>query len=219
MRIALISDTHLPSLIRTPDELGPQLAEFLADAELILHGGDVVRPSILDWCEQFAPVVVSQGNNDAFDDPRMKLHQFLEVEGWRLGMVHDLRPGETRPIPELVERSLEGQDVDVIIAGDTHIERLEYREGVVVVNSGSPTLPHHKEFRLGTVARLDVEPGHLHAEIVSLGHSDRGRNPGVERHIEVNEGSLVAHSHDGVALDPTEHGETAPVPGVQPPRG
>ncbi len=67
MRIALISDTHLPSLIRTPDELGPALGEFLATAELILHGGDVVRPSVLDWCEQFAPVVVAQGNNDAFE--------------------------------------------------------------------------------------------------------------------------------------------------------
>ena len=219
MRVALISDTHLPSLIRTPDELGPQLAEFLAGAELILHGGDVVRPSILDWCEQFAPVLVSQGNNDAFEDPRMELRQFVDIEGWRLGMVHDLRPGETRPVDELFERSLDGERVDVIIAGDTHIERLEYREGVVVVNSGSPTLPHHKEFRLGTVAMLDLAPGRLHAEIVSLGHSDRGRNPGVARHIEIVDGQLIAHTHDGMALDPTEAGETAPVPGIQPPIG
>ena len=59
MRIALISDTHLPSLIRTPAELGPELGDFLTDADLILHGGDVVRPSLLDWCEQYAQVVVS----------------------------------------------------------------------------------------------------------------------------------------------------------------
>ena len=197
MRIALISDTHLPSLIRTPDELGSALPDFLATCELILHGGDVVRPSVLDWCEQFAPVVVAQGNNDAFEDPRMAERQLLDLEGWRLGMVHDLRPGESRPVPELLETSLGGEQVDVLIAGDTHIERLEYREGVVVINSGSPTLPHHKEFRLGTAALLELEPGRLHAEIIHLGHSEGMRNPSTPRHLEVEDGRLVAHTHDG----------------------
>lgn len=207
MRVALISDTHLPSLIRTPDELGPALADFLATCELILHGGDVVRPSVLDWCEQFAPVVVAQGNNDAFEDPRMAERQLLELEGWRIGMVHDLRPGESRPVPELLATSMGGEQVDVLIAGDTHIERLEYREGTVVINSGSPTLPHHKEFRLGTAALLEVEPGRLHAEIIHLGHSEGMPNPSTPRHIEIEDGRLVAHTHDGEA-QPIENGET-----------
>src|SRR6185503_16003577 len=120
MRIALISDTHLPSLIRTPDELGPHLGEFLATADLILHGGDVVRPLVLDWCEQFAPVVVATGNNDAFEDPRMKPVQFLDIEGWRIGMVHDLRR-EDRPIPEMLQKNFGGRELDIIIAGDTHV--------------------------------------------------------------------------------------------------
>ena len=107
MRVALISDTHLPSLIRTPDELGPQLAAFLTGLDLILHGGDVVRPFVLDWCEQFAPVVVAQGNNDDFEDPRMAKRQILDLEGWRIGMVHELRP-EDRPVPVLLDRALGG---------------------------------------------------------------------------------------------------------------
>jgi putative phosphoesterase len=208
MRIALISDTHLPSLIRTPDELGPALGEFLATAELILHCGDVVRPSVLDWCEQFAPVVVAQGNNDAFEDPRMAPVQRLELEGWRIGMVHDLRPGETRPVPELLATSMGGEAVDILIAGDTHIERLEYREGVVVINSGSPTLPHHKEFRLGTAALLELEPGRLRAEIIHLGHSEGMRNPATPRHLELEHGRLVAHTHDGEPQPLGEGGET-----------
>ncbi|MSQ42474.1 MAG: YfcE family phosphodiesterase [Dehalococcoidia bacterium] len=199
MRVGLISDTHLPSLIRTPDELGPQLAAFLRSVDLILHAGDVVRPSVLDWCEQFAPVVVARGNNDGFDDPRMELRQMLDLEGWRIGMVHALRP-EDRPVPELLARALDGERVDILIGGDTHVERLEYREGVVVVNSGSPTLPHHKEFRLGTVALLELTPGRLHAEIVTLGHSDGALNPATPRHLELFEGRLVAHSFNGERL-------------------
>ena len=199
MRVALISDTHLPSLMRTPDDLGPELARFLSGFDLILHGGDVVRPYLLDWCEQFAPVVAARGNNDSFDDPRLQAIQYLELEGWRIGMVHELRP-EDRPVRELLDSAFEGRDLDIIIAGDTHLERLEHRDGVAVINSGSPTLPHHKEFRLGTVAMLDLTPGRLHAEIVSLGHSEGSPNPTVPRHLELVERRIVAHSHDGIAL-------------------
>ena len=70
MLISVISDTHLPSIFRNPDGLGPELGKFLSQTDLIIHAGDVVRPSILDWCEQFAPVKCAKGNNDEFDDPR-----------------------------------------------------------------------------------------------------------------------------------------------------
>lgn len=200
MRVALISDTHLPSLIRTPDELGPELARFLEGADLILHGGDVVRPYMLDWCEQFAPVVVAQGNNDAFEDPRMQPVQFLDLAGWRIGMVHELRP-EDRPVPELL-RAFDNRELDIIIAGDTHKERLEYRDGVVVVNSGSPTLPHHREMCLGTVAFFEVDEGRLHAEIVSLGSMDERPNPGRPRHLLIEEHRLVTHG-EGSLVTPS----------------
>ncbi|MPZ99388.1 MAG: YfcE family phosphodiesterase [Dehalococcoidia bacterium] len=199
MRIALISDTHLPSLIRTPAELGPELGDFLAGADLILHGGDVVRPSVLDWCEQYAQVVVSTGNNDAFEDPRMLPIQFLEIAGWRIAMLHDLRP-EDRPVREMIDRSLGGREVDIIIAGDTHLERLEYRDDVLIINSGSPTLPHHKETRLGTVGWLELDPGRIHAEIRTLGQTNGSPNPGTPRHLLIEEKRLVAHSLNGEAL-------------------
>ncbi|PKN78145.1 MAG: hypothetical protein CVU47_12720 [Chloroflexi bacterium HGW-Chloroflexi-9] len=199
MRIAVISDTHLPSLIRTPDQLGPQLAAFLAGADLILHGGDVVRPSVLDWCEQFAPLLVARGNNDVFDDRRMEARQIVDIEGWRIGMVHELRP-EERPVSVLLDESLGGERVDILIGGDTHIERLDYRDGVLVLNPGSPTLPHHREFRLGAAALLEITPGRIRAEIVALGHSDHGVNPTVPRHLEIIERRVVAASLNGETL-------------------
>ena len=32
--------------------------------------------------------------------------------------------------------------LDIMVTGDTHVERIDYREGVLQINSGSPTLPH-----------------------------------------------------------------------------
>ncbi|MEE9280749.1 MAG: metallophosphoesterase family protein [Myxococcota bacterium] len=188
MRIGLLADSHLPSLVRSLDELGPQIGDFLSGVDLILHAGDVTAPAVLDWCEQYAPVLVSRGNNDLFSDRRMGDRQLLDVEGFRIGLVHELRP-ESRPVEALLASSaLRGERVDVLIAGDTHADRLEFRSDVVFLNPGSPTLPRHKETRLGTVGLLEIEPGRLHAEIVTLGETPGAPNPGTARHIEIEDG-------------------------------
>jgi len=176
VRIGLITDTHLPSLVRSLDELGPQVADCLRGVDLILHGGDVTAPSVLDWCSQFADVLVAEGNNDLFDHPRMARKQLLDIEGWRIGMAHELRP-ESRPIAELLRSSLDGETVDILIGGDTHVERLEFREDTLLINSGSPILPHHLSTRLGCMGVLDITRARVRAEIVVLGESEGLRNP------------------------------------------
>ena len=45
MRIGLISDTHLPSDRRT---LWDEVRTAFQDVDLILHGGDIVHPMVLD---------------------------------------------------------------------------------------------------------------------------------------------------------------------------
>lgn len=200
MRIGLISDTHLPSLTRSLDELGPAVANALRGVDLILHAGDVTAPAVLDWCAQFAPVLVAEGNNDLFRDPRMAPRQFLDVEGFRIGMAHELRP-ESRPISHIVASALGGEPVDILIGGDTHVERLEYREGVVLVNSGSPILPHHLSTRLGTLGFLEISRGRIRAEILALGHSDGLRNPCKSRHLVIEDGRVTEATLDGRPLD------------------
>ena len=174
MRIGLLSDTHLPALVRNLDELGPEPANFFSGVDLILHGGDLTSPIILDWLEQFAPVLCSTGNNDPLTAPRMKEVQMLEVEGWRIGMVHML-DREFRPVSEL-QKAFPGP-VDIIVSGHTHQEQLELRDDVVLLNSGSITFPHHKELRLGSVGLLELAPGRLHGEIFALGHTLGRPNP------------------------------------------
>ncbi len=196
MRIGLVTDTHLPALVRQLDELGPESAAFFATVDLILHGGDVTAPTVLDWLEQFAPVVVAKGNNDGFDDPRMLPVQFLDIHGWRIGMVHNLAP-ESRPVHVLRERAFHGEHVDIMIAGHTHLERLEHRDGVAIINSGSPILPHHKDTRHGTLGLLELAPERLHAEIFLLGHTNGRANPATPMTMTIEHGHLLqlVHGH------------------------
>ncbi len=204
MRIGLLADTHLPSLIQSLDELGPEMGEFLSGVDLILHAGDVTAPAVLDWCEQYAPVLVARGNNDLFTDRRLAERQLLDVEGWRLGMVHELRP-ESRPMETLLDTSaLGGEQVDVLIAGDTHVDRLEFRGDVLLINPGSPILPHQKETRLGTVGLMELTPGRVRAEIVTLGETPAARNPGTPRHLEIEAGQVRGASLRGRAILPKD---------------
>ena len=188
MRIGLLTDTHLPGIIRHLDDLGPEPAQFFSNVDLVLHGGDLTSPMVLDWLEQFAPVVCATGNNDPIPDPRSEEVQVIDVEGWRIGMVHNLRR-PSRPVSEL--QSAFPTSVDIMVWGHTHHEVLEYREGVLLLNSGSITFPHNKEARLGTVGLLELTPGWVHAEIKVLGHTPGRPNPGRDMSLEIQDGLIT----------------------------
>jgi hypothetical protein len=190
MRIGIVSDTHLPNLIRQLDELGPEPARFFSSVDLILHSGDLTSPMVLDWLERFAPVVCTTGNNDPIVDSRCLDVHVMEVYGWRLGMIHSLQRG-FRPTDEL--QQLFPTPVDIMVAGDTHQERLEYRDGVVILNSGSPTFPQHKDLRLGTVGLLELAPNRLHAEIVLLGQTPGRPNPGQAVTLNIQDGQVISY--------------------------
>src|SRR4029453_17090479 len=189
MRIGIVSDTHLPNLIRQLDELGPEPARFFSAVDLILHSGDLTSPMVLDWLERFAPVVCTIGNNDPIVDSRCQDVHVMGVNGWRLGMVHSLRRG-FRPMAEL--QQLFPMPVDIMVAGDTHQERLEYRDGVVLLNSGSPTFPQHKDLRLGTVGLLELAPNRLRAEIILLVPTPGRPNPAQPHGLRLQGGQVVS---------------------------
>ena len=201
MIIGLLTDTHLPNMIRQLEELGPEPTEFFRSVDLILHGGDLTAPYVLDWLEQFAPVLCSTGNNDPIPDNRCEDVQVLDIEGWKIGMTHSLG-GQFRPMAVLQQHF--PYPVDVMIAGHTHLERLEHRDGVTLINSGSITFPHHKELRLGTVGILELTECQLSATVFPLGQTPGRPNPGQEMKLQVGrngDGQLKIEADDSSASD------------------
>jgi len=182
MRIGLLSDTHLSN--RRP-ALWDEVVEAFGGVDLILHAGDIVSPGVLDWLERLGPVLAARGNNDmGWSDPRMADVQWLDLEGWRLAMVHDTEP-EDLPIDVIVERDLAGEKPEILFTGHTHFERIDHRDGVVQVNSGSPTQPHLYSDRLGSVGILDLDAELLRVRILNLGESEGLRNPSEEMSFEL----------------------------------
>ncbi|HLF76952.1 MAG TPA: metallophosphoesterase family protein, partial [Dehalococcoidia bacterium] len=154
----------------------------------ILHAGDIIHPIVLDWLQEIAPVLAARGNNDRdLNDPRILDRHFLDHGGRRLAMVHDMEP-EDRPLDYLRKTFLKGEHADIMVTGHTHIERLDYREGVLQINPGSATLPHLRSTRLGTVALLDWHDDRLEARTVRLGETEGLPNPGRELHFTLETG-------------------------------
>ena len=88
MRIAVISDTHLP---RGTRRLPDRCLEELRAAELILHAGDIATAEVLDELEAIGPPVRAVRGN--VDEPalweRVPETRIVEAEGARIAMVHD----------------------------------------------------------------------------------------------------------------------------------
>lgn len=205
MRIGVLSDTHLPASVADLGQLGGEAAEFLASVDLILHAGDVILPSVLDWCAQFAQVRCSIGGHDHFEDPRAAPVIVVEHEGWRIGMVHDVEaiPPTVNTVDDLKTIVYRDPTLDILIAGDSHYERLEYLNDTLLLDSGSPIFPHHRATRLGSMALLELSPERVHAEIVVLGETPNAPNPCTAAHLEYNRQGLVAASLDGAPQDVT----------------
>ena len=163
--------------------LPEQVFHAFRDVELILHAGDIYAASALDHLEQLAPVLaVGDATDQAIGQPRVEWRRVVAIQGVHIGMVHkldlpgipgDVFPGmiakEMTPSATMDDamRRVFGRTVQVCVFGDTHHELLEWHEGVLVINPGSPTLPRQM-MRLGTVATLDITGAGVSAELHQL---------------------------------------------------
>lgn len=150
VRVGLISDTH--GLLR------PAALAFLRGSDHIVHGGDIGDPAILDTLGALAPVTAVRGNNDrAGWAAALPASAVLEIDGLRIGVVHDLAD----PAFDAATRQLQA-----IVSGHSHKPLVQERGGVLYVNPGSAGPPR---FRLPiAVAELLVEGVSVSARIALL---------------------------------------------------
>ena len=155
----ILADTHIPRRARTlPEGLVP----YLERADLILHAGDLIVPSVLEGLSAYnAPVHAVKGNVDMLESDLPETLQ-LEFDGAKIAMIHDSGRKEGRR-KRLGKRFPEAR---VIVFGHSHIPFLEDENGLLLLNPGSPTdkrrQPEH------TFALLRSEKGDVRAEIIAL---------------------------------------------------
>jgi uncharacterized protein len=161
VRLAIISDTHLPRGTRS---LPAECVRQLGDADLILHAGDFIEASVLTQLEGFGPPVCAvRGNVDAADlQARLPRTRIVEAAGARIAMVHDAGPAVGRA----VRMRRRFPDADAVVFGHSHIPLHEEWKGFAIFNPGSPTerrrSPHH------TMGIATIDDAQITFELLTL---------------------------------------------------
>jgi putative phosphoesterase len=134
MRLAIISDTHMPRGARAiPDACLQRCREAAA----ILHAGDLLDMPVLEQLRALGPPVHAICGNVDSAALRALLPGRLELElaGVRIGMVHAPGPA-TRRFDAL---RLAFPRCDAVVFGHTHMPEHAERDGFQIFNPGSPT--------------------------------------------------------------------------------
>ena len=161
MLIGLISDTHIPDRAKV---LPQKVLDAFNDVDLILHAGDLTSPRVIEELESLAPVMAVQGNMDrvnGIDLPRAKV---IEAEGLKIGIVH----GEVYPRADSDQLLYLAKElnVDILVSGHSHQPKIEQKEGILLLNPGSPIVPRLAD---RTVMLLEIDNRQVDVEIVKIG--------------------------------------------------
>ncbi len=135
MRLLLIADTHVPRRAR---DLPSAVWDEVAVADVVLHAGDWIEPSLLDELESRARrLIACWGNNDG-DELRSRLPERADavLEGVRFTVVHETGASGGRD----ARMALLYPDTDVLVFGHSHIPwDTTAKTGLRLLNPGSPT--------------------------------------------------------------------------------
>ena len=175
MKIGVIADTHIPDKFH---RLSAHIKSALEGVDLILHCGDVVEMNIIDELKAIAPVEAVAGNHDVERGLALPRKKVLELEGYRIGMIHgdDLHGQHVTKsqlkewlFPVLVEPFICEDGVDIIVFGHYHKPVMEsfrteffpgstpgksVKRSVLVFNPGMPVRGSH----FSCVGVIDLTP-------------------------------------------------------------
>jgi uncharacterized protein len=162
LRIAVISDTHMPGGAR---RLPEACVRRLRAADLIVHAGDLMRLEVLRELESYGPVIAVHGNVDDIDvKAALPAVASVDAGGVRIALVHDAGPAKGR----LARLRRRFPDADAVVFGHSHIPLHEQApDGFQIFNPGSPT--ERRRAPAHTMGIATVVRGRLTFELIVVG--------------------------------------------------
>jgi uncharacterized protein len=130
MNIVVMSDSHLYEVTPAFEEL---CERYCRHADRVIHLGDVVSASVLDFLAQF-PLEAVAGNMDSPSvREQLPVKKIIRLGAYRVGLIHGWgAAGDLR-----VKLAHEFSGVDAVLFGHTH-EGIEYKSnGILWFNPGS----------------------------------------------------------------------------------
>jgi putative phosphoesterase len=148
--VALIADTHLP---RGSRRLPDGCVGRIRAADLLIHAGDFWAAAAYAELAAIGPELVGVHGNvdDAALQARLPERTVIELEGARIGLVHDAGPARGR----LARLRRAFGDADAVVFGHSHMPLHEHDGGFQIFNPGSPTERRRAPTRSMGLARVE----------------------------------------------------------------
>jgi putative phosphoesterase len=165
LRLAIISDTHLP---RGERALPRACVERLRQADVILHAGDLVSAAVLRDLQALGPPVEAVHGNvdDAAVRRLLPSARMVRAGEARIAVLHDAGSADGR----LQRMQRRFADAHAVVFGHSHIPLLERdpATGFQIFNPGSPT--DRRRQPTHTMGVADVrQDGTVTFELIDLG--------------------------------------------------
>lgn len=159
MRIAVLSDTHLHKGKSLPNFVW----EHLTQIDLILHAGDLTHMGLLEELACIATVRAVRGNCDGWD-VTLPDRDIIECGTLKVGLIHG-NAGKGKTTPDRAYFALADFQVNLIVFGHSHSPYMEWRNGILLFNPGSPTDKRREQyFSFGLIDILEdqIQAQHIY---------------------------------------------------------
>ncbi|MDQ7785152.1 MAG: metallophosphoesterase family protein [Desulfomonilaceae bacterium] len=161
MKIGVLSDTHL----RSPNaRLEHILTVIFADADVILHAGDIVTRKVLERLEE-SNVLAVCGNMDDYEVagllPQVRV---FKAGGKQIGLIHGW--GRKEALAQRILERFGDRRPDVIVYGHSHVPFWGKVDGTYMFNPGSAS--HNPYSGSVTVGLLEIDGDFMEGRIIPI---------------------------------------------------
>ena len=148
--VGVISDTH--------GYVAASVLNAFADADLILHAGDIGEPDVLKALKNIAPLVAVKGNMDfgKWAD-RLPYADSVEIGGMCIYLIHDVQKLRAEELSSTIH---------AIVFGHSHRRLARETDGIFYLNPGSASYPKYGDS--ASVALLRLHAGKIDTEFINL---------------------------------------------------
>ncbi|MGI8828023.1 MAG: metallophosphoesterase family protein [Chloroflexota bacterium] len=137
MRAVVLADTHMPRRARS---LPPLLLAELETADVVFHLGDFTEEDLVRSLREFAPLYAVHGNQDSPEVQALfpSTHRLTLEGNLVVALIHGDVGGRTA-VHAAHSLLREQPDVALVLFGHSHRAYLEWDNGTLLFNPGSPT--------------------------------------------------------------------------------
>jgi uncharacterized protein len=154
--IAVVSDTH------KYNSIVQNVLESIEDADMVIHLGDVVEDAEYIAKHFKGETIYVRGNCD--ENSFAASERTLIIEGKKLFITH----GHNYHVKEgLLKLKYKAEEIgaDIVLFGHTHLSLVEYYQGILFVNPGSPSICREGQ---NSVAIMEINNGEVNVTIRSI---------------------------------------------------